>query len=253
MSAISRWCRKDSTGGWHEIPTLNSAPKTSPRALSKEIVWAIIKKRTERKRCGQVIHQELLRDGINVSLSSVQRTLDRCYLLKKRSLWKKWRKPVPRPIVINAGDLVQVDTVHVMKDKVERLYVFTLIDLYSRWSYAKAYTVARAGVAAKFVAEAQKVAPFNFRHLQTDHGSEFSRYFKNRVGVKHRHSRVRKPNDNSHLERFNRTLREEFLNKLPVEIKTINKKLPEYLNYYNSQRLHMGINYQTPCEVLRRC
>ena len=26
-----------------------------------------------------------------------------------------------------------------------------------------------------------------------------------------------------------------------------------YLPYYNNERLHMGINYQTPLEVLQRC
>ncbi len=148
---------------------------------------------------------------------------------------------------------MQIDTIHVMKDKTNRLYVFTLLDLYSRWAYAKAFPEARAGVAAKFVSEAQSQAPFNFKFLQTDHGSEFSRYFKNRVRINHRHSRVRKPNDNAHLERFNRTLREELLSKLPADIKKINKALPKYLAYYNSERLHMGINYQTPYQVLQRC
>lgn len=253
VGTVSRWCGKDITGGWKPIRTESSRPKSSPRSLKRSVVEVIIKQRLLNNRCGQVVHQELIRQGVEVSLSSVQRTLNRSYLLKKRSPWKRWHKPIPRPMAVNAGDLVQVDTVHVMKDKIKRLYVFTLIDLHSRWSYAKAYSHARAGVAAKFVAEAQKIAPFTFKHLQTDHGSEFSRYFKNRVGIKHRHSRVRKPNDNAHLERFNRTLREEFLNKLPADIKIINTKLPEYLNYYNSERLHMGINYQTPYEVLQRC
>ncbi len=37
-STVSRWCKRDSTGGWHEIPTRSSKPKTSPRALPREIV-----------------------------------------------------------------------------------------------------------------------------------------------------------------------------------------------------------------------
>src|SRR3972149_868053 len=57
-SAIVKWCKKDPTGGWRRIETLSSKPKSSPRALSREIVHAIIKKRVGRRRCGQVIHRE---------------------------------------------------------------------------------------------------------------------------------------------------------------------------------------------------
>lgn len=251
-STVSRWIKRDPTGGWWPIETRSSRPKNSPRALSKEVVEAIVKERQKHHRCGQVVWQTLRKQGIKVSLPSVQRTLDRKYLLNKRSRWKKWVKPISRPLVAKPGDLVQVDTVHVMKDKVNRLYVFTLLDLHSRWSFAKAYPQARAGLAARFVAEAQTKAPFEFRHLQTDHGSEFSRYFKQRVQIKHRHSRIRKPNDNAHLERFNRTLREECLNKLPPDLRKINQVLPEYLKYYNAERIHMGINYQTSEQVLQR-
>ncbi|MBU6390146.1 IS3 family transposase, partial [Patescibacteria group bacterium] len=28
-------------------------------------------------------------------------------------------------------------------------------------------------------------------------------------------------------------------------------EIPKYLKYYNTERLHMGINYQTPQEVLQ--
>src|SRR3989344_751922 len=67
-STISRWCARPFATGWHELPTRSSQPKTSPNALTKEIVEAIIKKRVGRRRCGQVVHYELLRDGICVSL-----------------------------------------------------------------------------------------------------------------------------------------------------------------------------------------
>lgn len=105
---ISRWCNKDRSGGWHEIPTESSRPKTSPKALSRETVVAIIDKRLKNNRCGQVVHQELLRDGIKVSLSSVQRTLDRTHLIKKRSLWKRPHDFTLRPKALYIGALLQV-------------------------------------------------------------------------------------------------------------------------------------------------
>ena len=83
QSTIVKWCKKDTSGGVYEVPTESSRPKKSPKALPEEVVTAIIEKRKGRRRCGQVVHQELLRDGVDVSLSSVQRTRDRCGLTKR--------------------------------------------------------------------------------------------------------------------------------------------------------------------------
>lgn len=254
-STISRWCKKDPTGGWREIPTESSRPDTSPNALSENIVSAIIAKRSGRRRCGQVIHQELLRDGVEVSLSSVQRTLDRCHLLKKRSPWKRPHDPTPRPYVTHSGALLQSDTVHIMAPNGTKIYIYTLIDLYSRWTYAEAVERISAKASVRFIEHASTYAPFRFEMIQTDHGSEFSTWFTHalwRMGMKHRHIRVRQPNDNAHVERFNRTLQEECLNHALRTVKAFKVALAEYLPYYNTERLHMGLNYKTPLEVLRR-
>jgi transposase InsO family protein len=255
-STVSRWCKHPLGTGWHEIPTKSSAPKTHPNALSKDVVSAIIKKRMERRRCGQVIHEELKREGISVSLPSVQRTLDRCRLLKKRSPWKRPHDPTPRPEAAYSGALLQADTVHIIAPDGSRIYVYTFIDLFSRWAYAEAVEKIGAEASARFVARACRAAPFKFEMIQTDHGSEFSTWFTHsmwRMGIKHRHSRVRQSNDNAHVERFNRTIQEECLDRTTHTIIAFKKALRVYLPYYNTERLHMGINYQTPLEVLRRC
>ena len=253
-STISRWCKRDKSGGWHEIPTKNCAPKTSPNPLSEEVVKAIIAKRVGRRRCGQVIHQELLRDGVNVSLSSVQRTLDRCHLLKKRSVWKRPHDYTPRPKPTGVGAILEADTIHIVLPDGKRLYVYTLIDLYSRWAYAEAVPKIGAQQSVSFITRAKRIAPFNFQLIQTDHGSEFSTWFTHglvRLGIKHRHARVRQKDDQAHVERFNRTIQEECLDLTAHTIPAFRKALRAYLPYYNTQRLHMGINYQTPLEVLR--
>ncbi|MGH7926701.1 MAG: integrase core domain-containing protein, partial [Candidatus Binatia bacterium] len=63
---------------------------------------------------------------------------------------------------------------------------------------------------------ATEQSPFPFVLLQSDHGSEFSQKFTLEVGVTHRHTRVRTPNDNAHLERFNRTIQEECFSRVPA-------------------------------------
>jgi hypothetical protein len=110
-------------GGAHPIPTRSSRPKTSPRALPREIVQAIIGKRAGGRRCGQVIHEELRREGVPVSLSSVH-TLERTHLLKSRSPWKRLHDATPHPLATHPGALSQADTVHLRLPDGSCLYVY---------------------------------------------------------------------------------------------------------------------------------
>lgn len=252
QSTIVRWVEKAKIYGYHPIPTLSSKPKHHPHQLSNEIVWKIFQTRIKNKRCAEVVHQELLNQGIRTSLSSVKRTLDRNGLLKKRSLWKRYHPHVDRPYILKAGDLVQIDTIHLMISEKKRIYVFTLIDVYSRWVYAKCYGKMGSKICLNFVREAQKYASFKFEMLQSDHGPEFGKLFVDGIKKDHRFTRIGKPNDNAHIERFNRTLQEECLDKLPVNVFKINCELKKYLQYYNYERLHMGINLKTPSQLLTK-
>ena len=250
QSVIVKWCKKDPTGGWRRIPTQSSRPHSHPRQLKQDVIDKIINQRKKHGRCSEVVHQELINQGIKVSLNSVRRTLDRNGLIKKRSPWKRYHPHVDRPFVENTGDLVQLDTIHLMVSEKKRIYVMTLIDVYSRSGYAVAYQNLNGAVAVDFVSRAEQDSKFKFKMLQSDHGPEFSSYFVARVEADHRYSRIGKPNDNSHIERFNRTLQEECLDKLPRDVNTINKALKKYLIYYNQERLHMGINLLTPLQMI---
>jgi putative transposase len=239
--------------GIHPIPTLSSKPKHHPKQLSDELVWKIFQQRIKTKRCSEVVHQELINQGVVTSLSSVKRTLDRNGLLKKKSPWKRYHPPVDRPYPVKQGDLVEMDTIHLMTGPKTRIYVYTLIDVYSRWSYAKCYEKMSSKVTVKFAEEARRHSKFDFNMFQSDHGPEFGRWFIDRSKTNHRHTRVGKPNDNAHIERFNRTLQEECLDKIPTNPKDINCALRRYLRYYNCERLHLGINLKTPIQLLTEC
>lgn len=252
QSTIVRWFQKSKIYGYHDIPTQSSRPKSHPKQLTEEVVKRIVDIRLKTKRTSEVVHQHLLNEGIKVSLNSVRRTIDRHGLMKKRNPWKRYHPPVERPYPLKAGDLVQIDTIHRMIDKKKRLYVFVLIDVYSRWIYAKAYPKIGGKQTIRFVGEAQRHAVFNFNMLQSDHGPEFSNWFVARISKNHRYTRIGKPNDNAHIERVNRTIQEECLDKLPTDVKRINCELKKYLQYYNYERLHLSLNLKTPNEFIRK-
>src|SRR3989339_432180 len=247
---ISKWWKRYQISGHTPILTRSSRPHHHPKELLEEVVRKIVEVRLKHNRTSEVVHQELLNQGIKVSLNSVRRTIDRHGLMKKRSPWKRYHPHVNRPYPLESGDLVQVDTIHRMIDEKKRLYVFVLLDVFSRWSYAKAYERMNARTSVDFVSEAQRVAGFHFKMLQSDHGPEFGKWFVERIKRSHRYTRIGKPNDNAHIERFNRTLQEECLDKLPNDVERINGALGEYLRYYNYQRLHLGISLRAPIQLI---
>ena len=249
-TAILKWIQKAKVIGKHPIPTRSSRPKHHPRQLSEDIIRKIVEKRLAHNRYAEAVHKELENDGIKVSLSSVKRTLERRYLIKKRSPWKRYHPHQDRPYPLKSGDLVQTDTIHLMISEKKRMYVFTLIDVYSRWVYAKAYIKINSRVSIDFIREAERYSSFRFNTLQSDHGPEFGIWFVSQIKKNHRYTRIGKPNDNAHIERFNRTLQEECLDKLPHDVKNINCALKKYLRYYNYERVHGGINYLTPMQVV---
>lgn len=252
-STVCKWVRKAKQCGYHPIPTRSSRPRAHPHQLSRTLVHQIVAKRLELNRSAEVVHRALADEGVTVSLSSVKRTLDRQGLLKKRSPWKRYHAPSPRPVADAPGVLVQADTVHLAVHGKTVLYVFTLVDVYSRWAYAWCSTRANARTALLFLKRAQVAAPFLFQCVQTDNGPEFSTHFSDRIGIRHRHSRVRQCNDNAHVERFNRTLREECLDGVPVEQQAVSCALQQYLLHYNTTRHHFGLELNTPLQKLAEC
>ncbi|QQR52083.1 transposase [bacterium] len=171
QSTIVRWVAKAPADGRMNIPTESSRPQSHPKALSKAIVQAIIAERLKHNRCAEVVHAELLEHGVHVSLSSVKRTLDRHELLKKKSKWARIRESLPRPEITGPGSLVQMDTVHFVDWSIgERFYIYTIIDLHSRWAYAEVHDKLSQAISLKVALRAQVKAGFSFVMMQTDNG-----------------------------------------------------------------------------------
>jgi transposase InsO family protein len=248
-----KWVKASRVLGDVPIPTQSSRPKTFRKPTNLHIEKMIVDMRIQTKRCTEAIYEQLKRDGVKVSVSTVHRTLDRWRLLKKKSPYWRYHPPVERPQALKPGDLVEMDSIHLMTGPKTRIYVIVLIDTYSRWAHAKCFKKMNAATSAIFLREATYRAPFVFDMIQTDHGPEFGQWFVRCVKRNHRYTRIGKPNDNAHIERFNRTLQEECLDRVDHDVRKINRVLKKYLSYYNNQRLHLGINAMTPMEMVPRC
>ncbi len=251
--AVLNWVKKANRmqHHLHAIPTRSSRPH-HPRTVPAEIVEKILTYRRKFRRCSLVLKFLMERDGIVVSRSSIERTIRRHHL----SRWgRQKRRHVypPRPAAQKPGILVQIDTIHDGVPSVQ-LCMYTLLDVCSRWAHALPTLHTTTGESIRFLDKARTASPFPFQTLQSDHGSEFSKRFTTRMlarGMSHRHSRIRTPNDNAHLERFNRTIQEECIERLPRNLRVWRKEVPEYLKWYNEKRPHLGLAMRSPMDVVR--
>lgn len=251
-STIVRWVNKARLSNRLSIPTKSSRPHHHPSSLSRETVLAILNHRERYHRCAEAIHYDLIKAGCLVSLSSVKRTLKR-HNLTYPSKWKKWHVYSERPLPKEPGILVEIDSMQEGLPQ-EHLRLYVLIDVCSRWGYAKPSKVVNCWQSVNFLKEAQRESMFSFNLIQSDHGSEFAKWFTKQLlalNIEHRHSRVRRPTDNGHVERFIRTIQQECLSRIPRSLKAWEKSLPEFINYYNTSRPHMGLNMKTPMEVVQ--
>ena len=257
QSTVARWCKRPPCELVDRVETRSSAPKTSPLSLPKETVGRIIHARAKSKRCAEVVYEILRAEGIQVSLSSVKRTLSRYGMLKRRSPWKKRRVYAPRPEAKRPGMLVEMDTIHFVDKDGKRIYVYTALDVYSRYGFAMLSKKSNCHKSIFFLLKAIGYFPFDIQNIQTDNGPEFGLHFTDSVTrrkMTHRHIHPRSPNENGHLERFNRTIQEE-IGRFGWCI-FIPNDISKYLRHYNRERLHMGINFKTPLqmlEVMHRC
>lgn len=258
-ATITKWVKrfpKDLGHSAHFISTLSSAPNHHPKQTADEVINRIIELRRKLKgRCAPVIHAHLISEGYKISVRTVGRVLKREGLIRKKKLSRFLKSNYPRPEANLPGDLVQMDSIHVMRGDGSRFYIYCLIDVYSRLAYAEYHTCLKQSTSFLVVKNAQKYLGFNFKMIQTDHGPEFRdgfTYLLKRSKIQLRHSRIRKPNDNAHIERFNRTLQEECFNGLPPREKIIVSDLKDYLEYYNNERLHLSLKLQTPIQFVSK-
>ncbi len=81
----------------------------------------------------------------------------------------------------------------------------------------------------------------------------FEQVLKNK-GIATRHTRLHRPNDNAHIERFNRTIQTECIGyywNRSVTLQSQKDKLTKYLDHYNTKRVHLKLKYRTPAQMLQ--
>lgn len=278
-STLFLWKRKmrESNNNLISLNNKSKAPiNKRKRQIEQKVIDLILEYRKDNNRLGKEKIKVLLEKehSISLSISKVGRILkdlkDKDLLPKyiklsnyarsgrliERNLVKKKKKRLKKYISTYDGDVVQVDTVVRFINGIKR-YTTTAIDIHNRFAFALTYTNHSSKSASDFIDKLVKVCPFTITKIQTDNGSEFMYLFEeslNKHNIEHFHTYPRSPKMNAYIERFNRTLNEEFLkpNRLlcASNILEFNQKLIDYLVYYNTKRPHHSLNLLSPMEFM---
>lgn len=158
-----------------------------------------------------------------------------------------------------AGHLVALDTVEIFINGI-RKYLITFEDVHTRFGFAWATTSHASKAAKEFFDLCVKVFPYSFNMLYvlTDNGSEFMKHFTDelkRLHLIHYHTYPKTPKMNAHVERFNKTIQEDFVNYryqlLRDDIDEFNRQLMDWLIFYNTDRAHFAFqNKMTPLQFM---
>jgi transposase InsO family protein len=281
-STAFSWKKRLRVGGNNVLalaPRSRAPQKRRQRSVDGQLVEYIRRYRVERPGTGKAtIRKELerycLERGLpGVSESSVGRVIadlkkrgrlpgpglvhqvvvgkGHLHLRAEKRRKKKNRRNGYQPE--HAGDLVQMDSLAVFQNGIRR-YMLSAIDLNSRFGFAFCYPSLSSRNATDFLKKFLTVAPFPIRRIQTDNGCEFDKDFAIAIRdspIQHFHTYPRHPQSNAYVERFNRTLRSQFIEYYEDDIEhttLLNQRLVDYLLWYNIRKPHRGIANLSPME-----
>ena len=258
----------------YDLTTLEEHSRKPHRVREPEtpedIQERIRKLRTRYPRWGRKKLAVLLkREGIEISASTVGRIINKLkergllvepvnIAMAKRARKRRWKPRYavrkPKGYKIKApGDLVEVDTLQVALVPNEIRYQFSARDVVAKFDGLRAYKHLSSMKAAHFLQYLQKKFPFKIKAIQIDGGSEFKKFFEEECekrDIMLFELPPRSPKLNGHVERANRTHREEFyeVEEVDLSIEEHNRQLEQWQYVYNHIRPHQALDYLTPNE-----
>jgi len=267
VSTFHKWRGLFDDTNLRSLESRSRAPKTRRgRACTPERDQEVINLRKQYPYWGKMKLKVMYesRHGEEISSWYVQRVLEHYGLNHSKQMKKKGKNKRKTQVkkrisecarVPETGFLLHLDSIVLYLEGVKR-YIITATDDHSKIAYARMYT-SHASSAAKDFFERMHYLLGDVRNVHTDNGSEFHKHFDSHLKdlkLPHFWSRARTPKDNPSNERFNRTLKEEFLiwgnfRKDPDEF---NRKLTEWLVEYNAIRPHQSLNYMTPLKFAQK-
>ncbi|NIA18344.1 MAG: DDE-type integrase/transposase/recombinase [Actinobacteria bacterium] len=173
-----------------------------------------------------------------------------------KTIKRRKKKRKPSDLSINSpGDLIEIDVVVRFIGLMKR-YIVTAVDVHSRYSFAFCYNRHNSLCARDFIKKLEQAFPYGIKAIQTDNGSEFHKYFMRYLEERkiiHYWNYKGQPYKQGHIEKFNRTIQEEFVDQNEIwfdDVGEFNEKMLEWIMWYNTKRYHWSLNLMSPVDYL---
>jgi transposase InsO family protein len=258
-------------------------PKSFPNETPSEVKEKVVERSLEHPAWGPVhIGDHLRLEGVSVSPSTVRNiwlkehmetrykrllrleekkngqdvelTEEQIKLLEKANPCFRERKvESPYPGYLLCQDTFLVGTLK----GIGRIYLQAVVDTFGSFAFGKLYTAKLPETAVDILYD--RVLPFYEGHalrverILTDNGREYCgrpmihpyQIFIEFNDIQHRKTKVATPRTNGFVERFNRTVldeffRETFRSKFYGSVEELQQDLDQWLQYYNYERPHRG-------------
>jgi transposase InsO family protein len=258
-------------------------PKSFPNETPSEVKEKVIARSVEHPAWGPLhISDHLRLEGVSVSPSTIRNiwlkedletrykrllrleeekngqdvelTEEQIKLLEKANpCFRERNVESPYPGYLLSQDTFLVGTLK----GIGRIYLQAVVDTFGSFAFGKLYTSKLPETAVDILYD--RVLPFygeqglEVEHILTDNGREYCgrpmihpyQIFLEFNDIKHRRSKVATPRTNGFVERFNRTVLDEFFREtfrttFYGSVEELQQDLDQWLHYYNYERPHRG-------------
>lgn len=183
------------------------------------------------------------------------------YFFETRPRTKRRVKPlIPRlrqaPKQTEPG-YIEMDSITLYVNN-KKYYFVTVIDIVTKFAGVTLTKSLTSRAAKQALVEFTAKYSYTIREVQTDNGHEFLGEFDDYLQVQkipHQFIYFHSPKINGVVERFNRTIQDEFINRndeLWYDLDLFNQKLTGYLQWYNTLRPHHSLDLKPPIIYMQK-
>ena len=281
-TSFYEWKRRFQAQGLEGLKDMPPIPKSQPNTTTPETEARILGASSAHPSWGCVKLSDYLKlQGVSISSPTVQKILIRNDMASVYDRWMRLEeKHLDKGIELTAeqmakiekynpcfkerhvessrpGELLSADTLFVGVLKgIGKVYLHAVVDTYGSYAFGFLHTGKKPECAATLLHN--DVLPFYREHgltvsaILTDNGPEFCgtvnhpfELYLSLNDIEHRRTKVRTPQTNGFIERFNRTVLDEFFRVVFREnfyesVEALQSDLDHWLAFYNTERPHRG-------------
>jgi transposase InsO family protein len=272
-ATVSKWWRRWLAEGDEGLEDRTSRPRTCPTRTSKRLEDRVCRLRRSKRWGPRMISMHT-----GVPASTVHKILVRHGLNRLAWIDRPTGRVIRRYERAHPGELVHLDIKKVGRipagggwrvrgrgqvktRRVGYTYLHCAVDDHSRVAYVEAHDNEQAETLVEFWGRAQnwfRARGMTVDEVMSDNGSNFrSRVFAEvlaKRAIKHRRTRPYRPQSNGKVERFNRTMADEFLYSFTFRSENERRRrLDRWVHDYNHHRNHTAVGGPPATRVHNVC